>query len=87
MIRALVAVLVALLLLVAPAAAQDPTTTTIPEVPAQDIVPQPDSGERPTEAGDRGGGLQLAVLALVAVGIGVVVLRVVLQARRASGAG
>ena len=62
-------------LTVDPAIAQDPTTTTTEteEVPTRDIVPAPDSGEEPTEAGDRGGALQLGLLAAVVAGIGLVV--------------
>lgn len=69
-----------------PASAQDPsTTTTAVEVPAQDIVPQPDSGTPPDEAGDRGGALQLGLLALVVVTIGGAVYGLVRQSRRARG--
>lgn len=71
-----------------PAAAQDTDTTdatdtTISGVPSQDIIPKPGSGEAPSEAGDRGGALQLAVLAVIVVGVGVVVGAIVRQARRA----
>lgn len=53
------------------ALAQDGTQPTN-EVPTQDIVPKPNSGRPPEEAGDRGGALQLLVLALIvgAVGFG-----------------
>jgi hypothetical protein len=75
---ALRAVLVAIGLVVAvlvsavvPAGAQDPaTSTSTTGVPAPNIVPEPNSGAEPTEAGDRGGGLQLLVLGLVVVAIG-----------------
>jgi hypothetical protein len=70
----------------APAATQEPssgTTTTLVDVPARDIVPEPNSGEVPHDAGDRGGALQLAVLALVMLAIGGVVALVVRQSRRA----
>jgi hypothetical protein len=80
--------LLAIALLPSGAAAQEPpsTATTEVQVPTQDIVPAPNSGEAPHEAGDRGGALQLAVLGLVAVGVGVGVLLVVRQSRRARGA-
>lgn len=70
-----------------PATAQDPTssTTTTVAVPSQDIVPQPNSGAPPAEAGDRGGALQLTILALVVLGIGGAVVTVVRQSRRARG--
>ena len=67
------------LLVPSTAAAQDPTTssTTLVEVPSQDIVPAPNRGEEPQEAGDRGGALQLGLLALlVAVVAGAVVILV-----------
>lgn len=58
------------------------TTTTVVELPPAEIVPRPNSGTAPQEAGDRGGALQLGVLALVVVAIGGTVARLVLQARR-----
>jgi hypothetical protein len=54
----------------APAAAQEPPTTSQGTPVDQDIIPDPDSGQNPSEAGDRGGALQYAVLGLVVVGIG-----------------
>ena len=77
--------LVALALLAPPAAAQEPgtTTTSLPQVPTQEIVPQPNTGTAPEDAGDRGGALQLAVLGLVVMAIGVAVGVVVRQSRRA----
>jgi hypothetical protein len=69
-----------------PATGQDPsagTTTSIAQVPSQDIVPAPNSGEEPDDAGDRGGALQLALLGLLALGIGGAVAVVVRQSRRA----
>jgi uncharacterized protein HemX len=69
------------------AAAQDsPTTTSVVEVPAQDIVPRPNSGHEPTEAGDRGGALQLGILAIVVVAIGAAVLHLRRQSQRARAA-
>ena len=83
--RLLLAGWLALALTAAPACAQEPgtTTTSLPQVPTQDIVPQPNSGTAPHEAGDRGGALQLAVLGLVVVAVGGVVAMVVRQSRRA----
>lgn len=74
--RVLAIVVLALVasVLVPPATAEvaqdEPEPTN--EVPTQDIVPQPNSGRPPEEAGDRGGALQLLVLALIvgAVGFG-----------------
>ncbi len=66
------------------AGAQEPgSTTTVVAVPGGDIVPRPGSGSPPQEAGDRGGALQLGVLALVVLGVGGVVLGVVRQSQRA----
>jgi len=85
--RLVVVVLLVVALSATPAAAQDPgtgtTTTTLAGLPAPDIIPRPNTDSAPTEAGDRGGALQLGLLGLVAVAIagGVVVL--VRQSRRA----
>ncbi len=66
--RLIAALLVALVLLVAapaaPAQAQDDELPPS-QVPTQDIIPEPDSGVAPDEAGDRGGALQLLLLGLV----------------------
>lgn len=85
---------VALLLSLAaprPAGAQEPssgtTPTTLVEVPSQDIIPKPGEGVVPEEAGDRGGALQLAVLALVVGGIALVIVVIVRQSRRARAGG
>lgn len=67
-----------------PAAAQDPSTSAPGvELPPGDIVPEPNSGEAPSEAGDRGGALQLLLLGLVVVVIGGAVYGLVRQSRRA----
>jgi hypothetical protein len=83
--RLLALVVLCVTLQTAPAAAQDPssTTTTTVVVPDQEIIPRPNSGDAPHDAGDRGGVLQLAVLGLVVVGIGGAVALVVRQSRRA----
>ena len=84
-IRVLAVALAALALTATPAVAQEPgaTTTSLAPVPAQDIVPQPNTGTAPEEPGDRGGTLQLAVLSLVVVAIGAGVVVVIRQAQRA----
>jgi hypothetical protein len=83
-----VGALVAIALLPSGAVSQEPpsTATTEVEVPTQDIVPAPNSGEAPHEAGDRGGALQLALLGLLVVGVGAGVLLVVRQSRRSRDA-
>jgi hypothetical protein len=90
-----VAVLVAAVLLLgsagvsaqAGAPAQDgtPTTTssTVTELPPAEMIPRPNSGQAPDDAGDRGGALQLLVFGLVVVAIGAGVTKVVLDSRRA----
>jgi hypothetical protein len=81
----LAALALVVLALTAPPAAQDPgtTTTSLPQVPTQEIVPQPNTGTAPEDAGDRGGALQLTLLGLVVVAIGGAVVVVVRQSRRA----
>ena len=76
------------LVLLAPAPAahgqeggDDTTTSTVP-VPVDDIIPRPNSGAEPSEAGDRGGALQVAVLLAIVVGVGVIVALVVRESRR-----
>jgi hypothetical protein len=85
--RLVAATLVALCLLVPASSvgAQEPgATTTLPsgaEPPS--IIPRPNSGAEPTEAGDRGGALQLGLLAVLVVVIGGAAVVVVRQSRRA----
>lgn len=70
----------------APAMAQNtPTSTTATTIvvqPVPHIVPRPNSGSSPSEAGDRGGALQLGILALVVAVIGTAVAHLVRQSRR-----
>jgi hypothetical protein len=62
-----------------------PPSTTLPLVESEGdgIIPRPNSGNPPAEAGDRGGSLQLALLGLILVVIATVVGVVVRQSRRA----
>ena len=77
--RALLAlVVVATLGLAAPAVAQDGRG----DVPTQDIIPEPGSGETPDEAGDRGGALQLLLLGIVVVAVAGGGWHIARQARR-----
>ncbi|NIR38976.1 MAG: hypothetical protein GWN79_17045, partial [Actinobacteria bacterium] len=64
--------------LVAPAGAQE-------DVPDQcrTIIGCPDAGPEPEHSGDRGGWAQLLTLAVMAVAVGVVLVRIVRVARRA----
>lgn len=74
------------LLLVASAAitpaavAQEPPST---QMTTQDIVPEPNSGRAPTEAGDRGGALQLLIPGVLVIAVGGAVLHLRRQSRRA----
>ncbi len=61
------------------------STTIVVGPPTRDIVPAPNEGTPPSEAGDRGGALQLGLLALVLAAIAGAVLGVVRQSRRARG--
>jgi hypothetical protein len=57
-------------------------TTDDTPVPAQDIIPEPDSGRPPEDAGDRGGALQGVVFVLILVGVGGITAIVVRESRR-----
>jgi hypothetical protein len=76
-----------LLAVAGPAAGQeDPpagATTEDTPVPARDIIPRPDSGTPPGEAGDRGGALQIAVFAAIVAGVCGIVALIVRDSRRA----
>ncbi len=73
-----------------PAAAQqpeddpdgDPSTDDAP-LPEQDMIPEPNSGRAPTDAGDRGGVLQGVVLLCIVVGVGGIAVLAVRESRRA----
>lgn len=51
-------------------------------VPADDIIPLPNSGRQPTDAGDRGGALQVAVLVVMVAAVGGATTLVVRESRR-----
>jgi hypothetical protein len=51
-------------------------------VPADDIIPLPNSGREPTDAGDRGGALQVAVLVVMVAAVGGATAVVVRESRR-----
>ncbi|MEO7427855.1 MAG: hypothetical protein ABIY48_00585 [Acidimicrobiales bacterium] len=72
----------AALVLLSPGAAlaQDPPPTG---VPTPHIIPRPNSGHAPTEAGDRGGALQLGLLVVIVVGVGGAVVHLTRETRRA----
>jgi hypothetical protein len=92
LLAALVALLVATAALGGVAAAQgvapenDPdgdVSTNDQPVPGNDIIPEPDSGVAPTDAGDRGGALQLTVFVAILAGIGAIVALAVRESRKA----
>jgi hypothetical protein len=60
----------------------DASTDDAP-VPGGDIIPQPNSGREPTEAGDRGGALQGLVFVAILAGVGTIVGLAVRESRRA----
>lgn len=68
----------------APAQGQQQPSAPTAGVPTPDIIPQPNSGHVPREAGDRGGALQLAVLVLVVAAIGGVAVHLARESRRSS---
>lgn len=74
--------LAVLLHLLAPseALAQDTPSSA---VPTPHIIPRPNSGHEPTDAGDRGGALQLLVLGLVVVAVSGAVVHLTRESRRA----
>jgi hypothetical protein len=80
----ILAVLVAALLALASAAgAGEPgATTEDTPVPGQHIIPQPNTGHEPTDAGDRGGALQILVLVAIVAGVGGVTALALRDARR-----
>ncbi len=60
------------------------TTTSAFDDGEEGIIPRPNSGHEPEDAGDRGGALQLGLLALIVVGVGVVGVKVLRQTQQAS---
>jgi hypothetical protein len=73
-----------------PAAAQqpeddpdgDPSTDDAP-LPGQEMIPEPNSGRPPSDAGDRGGALQGVVLLLIVIGVGGIAALALRESRRA----
>jgi hypothetical protein len=74
----------------AAAATPDPpatnTTATSASVAASErpsALPRPNSGQKPTQAGDRGGALQYATFALMLAGLAFIGFRIVMSSRKA----
>jgi hypothetical protein len=73
-----------------PASAGDPessvsasTTTTVVGQDDGGIIPRPNSGHEPEDAGDRGGSLQILVFGLVLAGMAAIALLAVRDSRKA----
>ena len=60
----------------------DPSTDDAP-LPAQEMIPEPNSGRPPSDAGDRGGALQGVVLLLIVIGVGGITGLALRESRRA----
>lgn len=80
-----VALLAVLVLAVPSAAAQTDSEVTTTSVIDEggDIIPEPNSGRAPEDAGDRGGALQTVLFVGIVGGIVVMAVIVVRQSRRA----
>ena len=80
----LLAAVTVLVPVTAVAAGETPSTTEAP--PPPDIIPEPNSGVEPSDPGDRGGALQVLVLALVVAAVAGAGALLVRQSRRAKAA-
>jgi hypothetical protein len=83
--RAVATAAATLVLLLGPATSDGMAQDEAPGVTLQDpqIIPEPNSGVAPKEAGDRGGALQFTILGVVVVAVGGAVGHLVRQSRRA----
>jgi hypothetical protein len=61
---------------------EEPEDNPQPGAVEQDIIPRPNSGEAPTEAGDRGGALQILVFVAIVAGLGTIALLATRDVRR-----
>jgi hypothetical protein len=64
------------------------TATTVPDTSIApslrpNALPRANSGQKPTQAGDRGGALQYATFGLMCAGLAFIALRIVTSSRRA----
>lgn len=53
-----------------------------PGAPDQNIIPRPNSGQEPADAGDRGGALQILVFVAIVAGVGTLVVLATRDVRR-----
>jgi hypothetical protein len=85
-VAGLVAALALALAVAVPAGAQQggdtPPTSEETPVPAPRIIPLPNTGTKPTDAGDRGGALQILVFVALVVGVSSIAALAVHDARR-----
>ena len=84
-VASLVAIAALAVALAAPPAMAAGGQQNTPDVPVQHIIPRPNSGQKPEDAGDRGGSLQLALLGLVCVVLAGGTLHVIRLSRKARG--
>jgi hypothetical protein len=63
-------------------ASGDDTENPEPGAPDQDMIPLPNSGREPTDAGDRGGALQIGIFVAIVAGLGGIGALAVRDARR-----
>jgi hypothetical protein len=61
---------------------EEPDENPQPGAVEQDIIPRPNSGHEPTEAGDRGGALQIVVLVAIVAGLGTIAFLATRDVRR-----
>jgi hypothetical protein len=61
---------------------EEPDENPQPGAAEQDIIPRPNSGDEPTEAGDRGGVLQVFVFVAIVAGLGTIALLATRDVRR-----
>ncbi len=59
------------------------TSSVVAEVPVPHIIPRPNSGTPPTDAGDRGGWLQGTIFFIICAGVLVIGALVVRESRKA----
>lgn len=78
-------ILAVVVVLAAPAASaqSDEGTTTTARIEGGDIIPRPNTGAEPQDAGDRGGALQTVLFVGIVGGVVVMAAIVVRQSRRA----
>lgn len=59
------------------------SSTTVTQVPTRDIIPRPNQGVAPHDAGDRGGAAQLALVVAILGGLATIAFLATRESRRA----